>query len=661
MRTFRASLSAPARRPRARASPRQRRPRRRRRLHRLPLCQARRMPQLLSSRTTRRTVVAANKRRSMASRPTRWRPSLWTASSRRRPEERARARSRSLLEGRRILRLSRHRFSHTSPPLPSSVADRPTAGSPSPSPSRIKIVSPSAQSSYSTRIPAADQSSPPRPEHSSPPPPGVPRYGSGKGGAVMAQYRANMPPPRPLSPSPPPSPSQLPSSPPAPFPSLSLAPPLPPPPPQFAPPADDTLPSDISRLSDVDLDDDASVASSSRLTRGAGKGPAAQAPARDVKVESSDEEGHESMEMPDGAMTFVPPRKGPVNPRAEKRPRRPSATSRPKIEAEPAPSLAPAVQPVSKQEPAPVAPAAFAAPPVLKSASPPPAFSLPPQPPVPPANPIASSSTAPVYHQSLPAPVPIPSTYAPKPFVPSIPLPAAHPLSDNPLSVLLPPKGQLNEEGYPMKPPLTYTTLILLSLQAFVEHKATIPEMCEWIMGEFDWYRVNKESGWQVSFASPLPLRGLGLTRLCPFTELAPPQPRDQQSLHQAARRQARQGDPVDVRRVARAESEREGRKGDQVAPAEAGEDEAAARARHAHRQRDRSGVARSATAGALDVDGQEGVGQQEDGKATSGYVRQLRPCRRTSSLPPTVHRAKGCPESRSGSRCGLQVVNRHD
>ncbi|CED84856.1 Transcription factor of the Forkhead/HNF3 family [Phaffia rhodozyma] len=82
-------------------------------------------------------------------------------------------------------------------------------------------------------------------------------------------------------------------------------------------------------------------------------------------------------------------------------------------------------------------------------------------------------------------------------------LPPTRPLHANPLSALI-PMGQTTEEGEAAKPPLTYNTAILLSLQSFEGNQGTLRMICDWIMNEFEWYRVNKNSGWQNSLRHTL-------------------------------------------------------------------------------------------------------------------------------------------------------------
>jgi hypothetical protein len=49
----------------------------------------------------------------------------------------------------------------------------------------------------------------------------------------------------------------------------------------------------------------------------------------------------------------------------------------------------------------------------------------------------------------------------------------------------------------PPKPTITYANLSYRAIKA-QNGRATLQEICVWIAENFDWYRVNEGTGWEV-------------------------------------------------------------------------------------------------------------------------------------------------------------------
>lgn len=58
----------------------------------------------------------------------------------------------------------------------------------------------------------------------------------------------------------------------------------------------------------------------------------------------------------------------------------------------------------------------------------------------------------------------------------------------------------------PPKPPLTYAQLCYRAIKA-MGGKATLQDICGWMMNNYDWYRYNEGAGWEVR---RIPLCGIG-------------------------------------------------------------------------------------------------------------------------------------------------------
>jgi hypothetical protein len=51
----------------------------------------------------------------------------------------------------------------------------------------------------------------------------------------------------------------------------------------------------------------------------------------------------------------------------------------------------------------------------------------------------------------------------------------------------------------PLKPDLTYATIIYRALASIPRGRGTLGQVCDWVAGEWEWFRLNPEAGWQVS------------------------------------------------------------------------------------------------------------------------------------------------------------------
>jgi len=51
----------------------------------------------------------------------------------------------------------------------------------------------------------------------------------------------------------------------------------------------------------------------------------------------------------------------------------------------------------------------------------------------------------------------------------------------------------------PPKPPFTYAQLCYRAIKA-MGGKATLQDICGWMIENYDWYRYNEGAGWEVSF-----------------------------------------------------------------------------------------------------------------------------------------------------------------
>ncbi|WVF66868.1 hypothetical protein IAT40_001611 [Kwoniella sp. CBS 6097] len=58
----------------------------------------------------------------------------------------------------------------------------------------------------------------------------------------------------------------------------------------------------------------------------------------------------------------------------------------------------------------------------------------------------------------------------------------------------------------PLKPTATFATIIHRSLQCLPRGRGTLGEVCNWVAGEWEWFRLNVDSGWQNSIRHNLSL-----------------------------------------------------------------------------------------------------------------------------------------------------------
>ncbi|WRT65505.1 uncharacterized protein IL334_002448 [Kwoniella shivajii] len=58
----------------------------------------------------------------------------------------------------------------------------------------------------------------------------------------------------------------------------------------------------------------------------------------------------------------------------------------------------------------------------------------------------------------------------------------------------------------PLKPTSTFATIIHRSLQCLPRGRGTLGEVCNWVAGEWEWFRLNVDSGWQNSIRHNLSL-----------------------------------------------------------------------------------------------------------------------------------------------------------
>lgn len=78
--------------------------------------------------------------------------------------------------------------------------------------------------------------------------------------------------------------------------------------------------------------------------------------------------------------------------------------------------------------------------------------------------------------------------------------PSLDPYSQKRISPLLGIDGQPFIGPDPIKPDLTYATIIYRALANVDRGRGTLGQVCDWVATEWEWFRMNPESGWQVSF-----------------------------------------------------------------------------------------------------------------------------------------------------------------
>lgn len=79
--------------------------------------------------------------------------------------------------------------------------------------------------------------------------------------------------------------------------------------------------------------------------------------------------------------------------------------------------------------------------------------------------------------------------------------PSLDPHSQKRISPLLGIDGQPFIGPDPIKPDLTYATIIYRALANVDRGRGTLGQVCDWVAKEWEWFRMNPESGWQVSLS----------------------------------------------------------------------------------------------------------------------------------------------------------------
>lgn len=77
--------------------------------------------------------------------------------------------------------------------------------------------------------------------------------------------------------------------------------------------------------------------------------------------------------------------------------------------------------------------------------------------------------------------------------------PSLDPTSQKRTTPLLGIDGQPFIGPEPIKPDLTYATIIYRALAGVDRGRGTLGQVCDWVANEWEWFRMNPESGWQVS------------------------------------------------------------------------------------------------------------------------------------------------------------------
>jgi len=267
-----------------------------------------------------------------------------------------------------------------------------------------------------------------------------------------------------------------------------------------------------------------------------------------AKVEAMDVDEVEVLEDKPTALNDVKEKEVEMDDKVTEKPKAKPAMSK-KESKKKAKAAAAAAAAASAPAPEPVAPPAPVEPPPamtlaqLEAANPPPP---PPviQPPPPPVPTLASIPPAPVPHPTAP-PQPVPGQ-AVRPPIPVRPLPIATPSSSNTgtpepqkpfyltelietpgrpghivVNVPIPPSGAgprpppgpligLDGEPFigppPIKPTSTFAVIIHRALLYLPRGRGTLGEVCNWVAGEWEFYRLNIDSGWQNSIRHNLSL-----------------------------------------------------------------------------------------------------------------------------------------------------------
>ncbi|GHJ85488.1 hypothetical protein NliqN6_1890 [Naganishia liquefaciens] len=84
--------------------------------------------------------------------------------------------------------------------------------------------------------------------------------------------------------------------------------------------------------------------------------------------------------------------------------------------------------------------------------------------------------------------------------------PSLDPYSQKRISPLLGIDGQPFIGPDPIKPDLTYATIIYRALANVDRGRGTLGQVCDWVANEWEWFKMNPESGWQNSIRHNLSL-----------------------------------------------------------------------------------------------------------------------------------------------------------
>ncbi|KAJ9109712.1 hypothetical protein QFC19_001942 [Naganishia cerealis] len=84
--------------------------------------------------------------------------------------------------------------------------------------------------------------------------------------------------------------------------------------------------------------------------------------------------------------------------------------------------------------------------------------------------------------------------------------PSLDPSSQKRTTPLLGLDGQPFIGPEPIKPDLTYATIIYRALAGVDRGRGTLGQVCDWVANEWEWFRMNPESGWQNSIRHNLSL-----------------------------------------------------------------------------------------------------------------------------------------------------------
>lgn len=95
----------------------------------------------------------------------------------------------------------------------------------------------------------------------------------------------------------------------------------------------------------------------------------------------------------------------------------------------------------------------------------------------------------------LPDPSTIPNPHQPV----SVPIPPLNKGPRPPPGPILGTDGQPFIGPEPLKPDLTYATIIYRALANMQKGRGTLGQVCDWVAGEWEWFRMNPDAGWQVS------------------------------------------------------------------------------------------------------------------------------------------------------------------